>query len=118
MILILSTERDSDALVEEAIREAQEASEPLQIYYVMETEIPQAVSSWFMYLGFMGEKPAEELKGVILEELRRRARERVDELEQRLREEGIPGEVHLVEGDPRRVRETLRAQNPGVRLLP
>ena len=118
MILVLSTEQDSDAQVRRALQEARASSEPLEIFYVVETTLPQTVSSWFMYLGFMGEKPAEELKNLILGELRRRAKERVQELQAQLRSASVPGEVHLVEGDPEEIRERLRKEYPDQRLLP
>lgn len=79
VILVLTHERDKD----EAIKRVKKEKDIL-VLYVIEERLPEGVGSWLMYTGFLGEDPSLEVKRVILDELERRAKERIREIEEEL----------------------------------
>lgn len=67
--------------------------------FVISDRIPESVSSWLIYIGFMGDKPSGELKSAITDNYRRKAENQLQEIERVAGEKGIPYRSVLVEGD-------------------
>ncbi|RKZ21920.1 hypothetical protein DRQ16_00325 [bacterium] len=79
VILVLTPERDTDEAVERV-----KGEKDLLVLYVIEEELPESVGSWLMYAGFLGENPSLEVKRIIVDELERRAHERLEEIKKKL----------------------------------
>ena len=56
---------------------------------VVEEDLPSSVSSWLMYVGFLGGKLESEMKKAIIEELMIRGREILEDQKKKLRELGV-----------------------------
>jgi hypothetical protein len=65
--------------------------------------VPSAVSSWMIYLGFMGDRPSGDYVEIAMEEFRRRVRERLDDLQSICDDRGVACQTVLLEGDTVRV---------------
>ncbi|HDI83078.1 MAG TPA: hypothetical protein ENF18_04725 [candidate division WOR-3 bacterium] len=78
--LLIITASDDTPIVDEWL---QERNEPLDIIYILNEEIPEEVSSWMLYTGFLGEKPTEDVVNAIKEEMRIRGEERLVMLKER-----------------------------------
>ena len=62
--LLIITASDDTPIVDEWL---QKRNEPLDIIYILNEEIPEEVSSWMLYTGFLGEKPTEDVVNAIKE---------------------------------------------------
>lgn len=68
------------------------------LLYVVDDQVPAAVSSWLIYVGFMGDKPSEDYRHTILKEFRQRAQEDLDEVKGKLESAGVACRTRLEEG--------------------
>ncbi len=85
----------SDAAVQEA---QQKPDAEIVALYVIDDQVPASVSSWLIYVGFMGDKPSDEYHHTILKEYRRRALEDLDEVAHKIAEAGVTCRGRLDEG--------------------
>jgi len=98
LLLILSgsnLQQAADAAIHEA---KQKADTEIIALYVIDDQVPASVSSWLIYVGFMGDKPSDDYHHTILKEYRRRAREDLDEVTRRIAEAGVACRSRLDEG--------------------
>ncbi len=72
-----------NSVIENWIEEGVEDKE-LELVMFIDDELPQTVSSWLMYVAFLGGKIESEMKRAILNELRERGRELLQEEEGKL----------------------------------
>lgn len=96
ILLALSPTRDNENAVNRAIEDAE--GDTIHVVYVLDNRYPEAVSTWLLYLGFMGEAVTEDVSNVILDELRIRAHERIDEIKKKFSSKQILGTFTLLEG--------------------
>ena len=98
LVLIL-TGGDLGKAVDAAVHEVkQKASTEVVALYVIDDQVPASVSSWLIYVGFMGDKPSDDYHHTILKEYRRRALEDLDEVTRRMAEAGFACRYRLDEG--------------------
>jgi hypothetical protein len=62
-------------------------------------QVPSAVSSWMIYLGFMGDRPSGDYEEVAMEEYRIRIRERLDDLKAIAEEQKVRCAADILQGD-------------------
>lgn len=98
ILLIISTAGYSPEAVEHALKLARDTSGDLYCCYIIDQEVPDAVSSWLIYLGFMGDEPSEDYRNVILNEYKSRAKESLAEISQMAAKEGIKVESFILKG--------------------
>lgn len=99
-------------VVDEAYREGAE----LIVCFVINNRVPESVSSWLIYIGFMGDKPSGELKSAITGNYWQRARTQLEEIEEEANKRGVTCRSLLLEGDL--VEEGARvAQQEGIDLI-
>lgn len=99
IILTLSSGVDLDRAVKASLVAARKGKEAEIVpLYVIDDEVPASVSSWLIYVGFMGDKPSDDYKHTILKEYRRRAQEDLEDAEQKISEVGISCRTILLEG--------------------
>jgi len=96
ILLALSPTRDSDDAVDRAVEYAKGGQ--IYVVYILDNRYPEAVSTWLLYLGFMGEAVTEEVGNVIKDELRIRAVERLEELQEKFASKKIESEFDILEG--------------------
>jgi nucleotide-binding universal stress UspA family protein len=106
-LMILLSGADSLTRAEDFARKfkSQEKETDIVLLFVVDDQVPAAVSSWLIYVGFMGDKPSEDYRHTILKEFRRRAQEDLDELKGKLEAAGVVCRTRLEEGA---LVETLR----------
>ncbi len=75
----------ADAAADAARQEGAE----VVVLYVIDQEVPASVSSWLIYVGFMGDVPSDDYRHTILKEYCRRAQEDLDEAAARLTAAGV-----------------------------
>jgi nucleotide-binding universal stress UspA family protein len=75
-----------------------EQSTDIVLLYVVDNEVPASVSSWLIYVGFMGDKPSDDYKHTILKEFRQRAQEDLDEARDLIAKGGFHCRTRLEEG--------------------
>jgi len=89
----------------------QEESE-LKILLFVDDELPSSVSSWLMYVGFLGAKIENEMKKAIVEELINRGREILLEEEKILKEIAVNYTVDEVVGTVDEVKKKIGDYKP------
>ena len=62
-------------------------------------QVPSAVSSWMIYLGFMGDRPSGDYQEVAMKEYRIRVRERLDDLYAIAKEHDVQCQTEILDGD-------------------
>lgn len=98
LLFVISSSGTSVEAIDAAFAEAEKASARLVCLYVIENDVPDAVSSWMIYIGFMGDELSEEYHSVVLEEYKIRARETLAEIQEKAASKEISIETHLIEG--------------------
>lgn len=99
IMLLLSGGGDLDRAMKIALDAARKEKEVEVIpLYVIDSGVPASVSSWLIYVGFMGDKPSDDYKHTILKEYRRRAQDDLEEVEKKIKTEGFSCRTILVEG--------------------
>jgi hypothetical protein len=96
--LILPSGGDARKALHEAIRHLTPDGE-LSIVQTPGGQVPSAVSSWMIYLGFMGDRPSGDYEEVAMEEYHTRIRERLDDLQEMAEEHDVSSVVQILEGD-------------------
>jgi len=99
-ILVLFTNiREKKEVIEFALKEAKKENAEIIFLYVLDESIPREFSTWLMYMGFLGEKPTREIMEIILDEIKKNAKELIEEVKKRLEDEKVPHSIFFMEGD-------------------
>lgn len=98
ILLLLPTTGFSEKTVRTAFKLAKEQGAELVCCYVVDERLPESVSSWMIYIGFMGDKPSEEYREVILKEYRKRGETDIEEVEKMASQEGVKLRSRFKEG--------------------
>jgi len=99
ILVLFSNIRDKREAIEYAINKAKEEDAHITFLYILDESIPREFSIWLMYMGFLGEKPIREIRNIILDEVKKNAKELIEEVKERLEKERIPHSVVFLEGD-------------------
>ncbi len=97
LLLALSNTRDREEVVRNILQELQ-PDDQLILLFVLDRRVPETVSSWLLYLGFMGETLTGEIGEVIFRELTQAAEQRVKEIRQQAERRGVRVKVLFREG--------------------
>ena len=89
-------------------------NEKLDIIYVIDKEIPDEISSWMLYTGFLGEKPTEDVVKAVKEEMNIRGKERLEGLKERFKN---VVETDIKTGDPEEIVGSLSERYQRIFLL-
>jgi hypothetical protein len=108
LMLALSNISFSSSSVSYALDKVEKEGCELIVVFVLDEEIPESVSSLLMYIGFMGLKPANDLKTTLLEEYKKRGYSELKRVEELSKEKNIKMKKLLREG--RFVDEILKVQ--------
>lgn len=92
---MVSSPRVITHVVDQAHREGAE----LISCFVISNRVPESVSSWLIYIGFMGDKPSGDVKSTISENYHQRAKTQLEEIHEAARQRGVACRCLLVEGD-------------------
>ena len=98
ILLVMSTSGYSPEAANYAVRECKKNDSELLACYIIDAEVPDAVSSWMIYVGFMGDEPSEDYKNVVLAEYKDRAQETLDEVTQLAQDENVAIKTYILEG--------------------
>lgn len=80
---------------------------------VVEEELPSSVSSWLMYVGFLGGKVEDEMRRAIIDELRVRGQEILKEQKKKLEKIGVSFTLREKVGSVREVvKKAIEEFNP------
>ena len=98
ILFVISSSGTSVEAIDAAFVEVVKTPSRLVCVYIIEKEVPDAVSSWMIYIGFMGDELSEEYHSVVLEEYKTRARETLSEIQDKAKSKQILIETDLIEG--------------------
>jgi len=98
VLLAMSTSGYSPEAAEYAIQAARQQKAHLICTYIIDAEIPDAVSSWLIYIGFMGDEPSKEYRNIIQKEYKTRARETLAEVRQLAGKHNLYMESFILQG--------------------
>jgi len=116
ILYLISTMVFSPQAVSYVVDEAHREGAQLISCFVISSRVPESVSSWLLYIGFMGDKPSGDVKSAITDSYRHRAETQLEEIEETARAKGVACRTVLVEGDP--VDEAARiAEEEDVELI-
>jgi nucleotide-binding universal stress UspA family protein len=100
ILLLLSGGGQRNAAVQAAIEKGiSESPTEIVALYVIDAEVPASVSSWLIYVGFMGDRPSDDYHQTILKEYRRRAQEDLSEAAAQIGAAGLACKIRMEEGD-------------------
>jgi nucleotide-binding universal stress UspA family protein len=90
ILLLLSFLRRSPKCIESALQIAAERKSELIVLFVLNEEIPQAVTRKLTEEGWMGGKPSEKFLEALRQEYQEQAQTKLREVEEAAKEKGIP----------------------------
>jgi nucleotide-binding universal stress UspA family protein len=89
ILLALSTSRQSQRTIEYAFNCVQKESASLIALFVVDPDLPELIFSKLTDIGFLGEKPGEEVMKALLKEYRLRGEEKLKEIKNLANKKGI-----------------------------
>jgi nucleotide-binding universal stress UspA family protein len=98
ILLVLSYPDFSGKAIDEAVRTAKKEKAALAALYLLEAGAAESVFDKFSDIGFMGDRPAEDLSKLVMKESRQRGYEALGKVQIKAMEEGVVFEP-LVEED-------------------
>lgn len=98
ILLVLSYSGFSGKAVDEAVARAKKDKATLAALYLLEGGAAESVFDKFTDIGFMGDRPSEDLSRLLMKEARQRGYEALGKVQIKAMEEGVPFEP-LVEED-------------------
>ena len=99
ILLVLSTTRQSPATVDHALRRATEENEPLHVLFILDSDMPGSIFDRLTDMGFMGERPSQQLSDAILSEYRERGSAKIAEIEKAAGAHHVSVTTALLAGD-------------------
>lgn len=98
ILLVLSYSDFSAKAIDEAVARAKKEKATLAALYLLEAGAAESVFDKFTDIGFMGDRPSEDLSRLLMKESRQRGYEALGKVQIKTMEEGVPFEP-LVEED-------------------
>lgn len=99
VLLVLSTSGTSVEAIEYAVARAKKDGGGLVALYILETGLASEVFDTFSDIGFIGDKPSEELSEAIMKEYRQRGYEELGRVQVKAMEEAVPFEPVMEQGE-------------------
>ena len=99
ILLALSTTRQSQKTIEHALNFAKKEAASLIALFVIDPDLPELIFSKLIDIGFMGEKPGEEVMKALLKEYRIRGDEKLKEIKKLAEKKGIECKTILKTGN-------------------
>lgn len=99
MVMVLSTGGPLAEAIEAAVRFAKEKKARLDVVFILESKVGTAIFDKLTDIGFIGEKPSEELEAAVDQEYRRQAEETLNEVRCAARLIGADATTEIVVGD-------------------
>lgn len=99
LMLVLSPSRHSPKSIDLALSLVQTSKRPLLAVFVMDTKVPDAISSHIADIGFLGDKVSDQLEATIHKEYEARGRRELAEVKERAEALGIECETLVRKGD-------------------
>lgn len=99
VLLVLPYAGFSDASIDQAVKRAGREKAALTVLYLLEGGAAASVFDKFSDIGFMGDRPAEDLSKIVMKESRQRGYEALGKVQIKAMEEGVDFEP-LVEEEP------------------
>jgi nucleotide-binding universal stress UspA family protein len=99
VLVVLSTSRTSDEVLEYAVRRAVGAGARLVALYVLESGLASEVFDKFTDIGFIGDRPSVQITESLMKEYRQRGYEELGRLQVMTMEAGVDFEPVLTEGE-------------------
>jgi nucleotide-binding universal stress UspA family protein len=99
MVMVLSTVSQTPEAMASAIEFARSKRAELAVVFIMDATVRSAIFDKLTDIGFIGEKPGEELESAVGAEYRRQAEAAVAEVKRAAGRAGITVTAEIVEGD-------------------
>jgi len=118
VLLVLSTSRTSDEVLDYAVEKAAEAGGALVALYILEKELADEVFDAFTDVGFIGDRPSVQITESLMKEYRQRGYEELGKLQIRTMEAGVDFDPLMEEGDyVTTVLDTMESRDIGLAVL-
>jgi nucleotide-binding universal stress UspA family protein len=98
VILVLSTSGTQDEVIDYAVQRAVEESSGLVALYLLDTELAREAFDTFTDIGFIGDRPSQELSESLMREYRQRGYEELGRVQVKAMEAGVDYEPVMEEG--------------------
>lgn len=99
VLVVLSTTRTSDEVIDYAVERAGEAKAKLVALYIIETNRAKEVFDTFTDIGFIGDSPSIKVTESLIREYRQRGYEELGKLQIKTMEAGVDFDPLMEEGD-------------------
>jgi len=117
-LLVLSTSGTPDEVINYAVARAKKEGLGLIALYILDTGLASSVFDTFSDVGFIGEKPSEELSEALMKEYRQRGYEELGRVQVRAMEEAVEYDPVMEQGDyVQKTLEFIRDRDVSVAVL-
>lgn len=99
ILLVLSTSGASQEAIDYSVERALKEKAKLYALYVLESELANELFDTFTDIGFIGDKPSEQLSKAIMKEYRQRGYEELGKVQIKAMEAGVGFEPILEKGE-------------------
>lgn len=99
VLLVLSTSGTPDKVIDYAVGRAKKDGVGLVALYILETGLASSVFDTFTDIGFIGDRPSEELSEAIMKEYRQRGYEELGRVQVKAMEEAVEYDPVMEQGD-------------------
>ena len=98
ILLVMTPGRQSTEALHFALHKAKEAKGTLKVAYIIDREMTQDLQNNLAEIGFIGDRPGEELSDALNKEYHARGKKVLEEVEKQARTFKVPVESELKEG--------------------
>lgn len=99
VLLVLSTSGTSEAALDYAVERAKKDRSGLVALYLLESALAKEIFDRFTDIGFIGDKPSQELSESIMKEYRQRGYEELGRVQIKAMEAGVDFEPVMAQGE-------------------
>ncbi|MBI5373909.1 MAG: universal stress protein [Candidatus Schekmanbacteria bacterium] len=99
IMLVLSTTRQSKKTIEYAVEKANQEKAHIDLLFILDSNISNAVFTKIHEMDLLGEGPSEELQAIIMKEYRQRGYALIEEIEAKLKEKEVSYSVYVERGE-------------------
>lgn len=117
-LLVLSTSGTPDKVIDYAVARAKKDGAGLIALYILETGLATSVFDTFTDIGFIGDRPSEELSEALMKEYRQRGYEELGRVQVKAMEEAVEYDPVMEQGDfVQKTLEFIRERDVTVAVL-
>lgn len=99
VLLVLSTSRTSDEVIDCAVEQAKKRGADLLALYILEKELANEVFDTFTDIGFIGDRPSADITESLMREYRQRGYEELGKVQVKAMEAGVGFDTLMEEGE-------------------